>query len=152
MKTMRTNTVPFIAPETAEEMTVTVLSPRVPPLLERLRRQRERDAARDETAANMKDRAVWRLDSFFCLLTMRVTFIDCRGMGCWLMRERGVGSSDVRRHHEVGFYGETPFDVVSLRVLLRDMRRFTLAMRQLRRFAIEGGYRDYPDLCEAVVG
>lgn len=143
-----------------EEMTVTVVSPEITASLERIRNRKKsqkeqkalaRVAVRDDLAEKMKDLAIWHFENRLSVACAWVTFIDCKGMGCRLMRGEGVRFSSVRRRHEIGFYGETPFDVVTLKCRLSDLKKFSVAMRKLRRLAIEGGFEGYPELCAAVI-
>ena len=144
----------------AEELIVTVVSPEITETLRQLRRQKlskkekralARAAVRDDVAKQMKDVAVWQFENILSLAHAWVTFIDVKGMGCRLMREEGVHYSRVSRRHEVGFYGEMPFDVVTLKLRLSDLRKYSVAMRKLRRLAIEGGFEGYPELCASVI-
>lgn len=140
----------------SKEMTVTVVSPEISAALDRIRRRRkskddQKAAIRDSLAERMKDLATWHFENRLSLACAWVTFIDCKGMGCRLMREEGARFSAVSRRHEVSFYGETPFDVVTLKLRLSDLKRFSVAMRKLRRLVIEGGYEGYPELCTAVI-
>lgn len=145
---------------TGEDMTVAVISPEISQEIRRIRESRktpkeqkalERAKVRDNLAERMKDVAVWQFENILSLTCAWVTFVDCKGMGCRMMREEGVRFSAVRRRHEVGFYGETPFDVVTLKLRLIDLKKFSVAMRKLRRLAIEGGFEGYPELCAAVI-
>lgn len=142
------------------EMTVTVVSPEISASIERIRAQKKskkekkaiaRAAVRDSLAQRMKDVAIWHFENILSVFGAWVTFIDCKGMGCRLMREEGVHFSSVKRRHEVGFYGETPFDVVTLKLRLADLKKYSVAMRKLRRLVIEGGFEGYPELCAAVI-
>lgn len=143
-----------------EVMTVTVVSPEITASLEHIRNRKKslkeqkeaaRAAVRDNLAGKMKDLAIWHFENRLSVSCAWVSFIDCRGMGCRLMRGEGVRFTSVRRRHEVGFYGETPFDVVTLKCRLTDLKKFSVAMRKLRRLAIEGGFEGYPELCAAVI-
>lgn len=143
----------------AKDMTVAVISPEISGEICRIRENRKekqrqaqkRAQVRDSLALRMKDVAVWQFENILSLTCAWVTFIDCKGMGCRLMREEGIRFSSVSRRHEVSFYGETPFDVVTLKLRLIDLKKFSVAMRKLRRFAIEGGFEGYPELCSVVI-
>ena len=150
------NTQEFLNAQNSDEMTVTVVSPEISASLERIRRQKmskndKKAALRDSLAERMKETAIWHFENILSITCAWVTFIDCKGMGCRLMRNEGARFSSVRRRHEVGFYGETPFDVVTLKLRLADLKKFSVAMRKLRRLAIEGGFEGYPELCAAVI-
>ena len=150
------NTEAYANASNGEVMTVTVVSPEISASLERIRNRRksnddQKAAVRDNLAERMKDLAIWHFENILSLANAWVTFIDCKGMGCRLMRNEGVRFTSVKRRHEVGFYGETPFDVVTLKCRLTDLKKFSVAMRKLRRLAIEGGYEGYPELCAAVI-